>query len=157
MGPAAGREAKPQLPAVEGWFTTGKGEPRLLGSRCCSCGTFFFPKLRSFCANPACDGTRAEEVPLSRTGTLWSYTENRYPPPPPYMASDPFEPYVVAAVELDVERIVVLGQVVPGVGVEDLRVGKQMELVVGPLFEDQQHEYLVWKWRPIEKETANGA
>ena len=38
------------------------------------------------CPNPACEGDELEQVALSRRGTLWSYTENRYPPPAPYPA-----------------------------------------------------------------------
>jgi uncharacterized OB-fold protein len=89
-----------------------------------------------------------EDVALSRTGKVWSYTDNRYQPPPPYVSADPFEPYVIAAVELDAEKIVVLGQVVPGVALADLRVGLEMELVADRLFEDDDNEYVVWKWRP---------
>jgi len=44
----------------------------------------------------------------------------------------------------------VLGQVVPGVSVDDLSVGDEVELVVDTLYEDDEHEYLVWKWRPVE-------
>jgi uncharacterized protein len=42
----------------------------------------------------------------------------------------------------------VLGQVVPGIGVEQLEVGMPMELVLGTLFEDEQNEYVIWKWKP---------
>ena len=45
--------------------------------------------------------------------------------------------------------MVVLGQVVPGVGARDLEVGQEMELVLGTLFEDADSEYVVWKWRPV--------
>ena len=100
------------------------------------------------CRNPGCAGTELEEVPLSRRGKLWSFTNNCYAPPPPYVAPDPFESYAIAAVELDREQMVVLGQVVPGVGVEELRVGMEMELVLDTLSEDEDHEYVVWKWRP---------
>ena len=44
-----------------------------------------------------------------------------------------------------------MGQVVPGVGVDDLRVGDEVELVLDTLYEDDEHEYLVWKWRPIAR------
>ena len=64
-------EADPVLP---GWFTTG-AEPHLIGSRCSACGTYYFPKLESFCRNPACESTQFETVELSRTGKLWSFTD----------------------------------------------------------------------------------
>ena len=87
-------------------------------------------------------------MPLSTRGKLWSFTDNRYAPPKPYMASDPFEPYAVAAVELEREKMVVLGQVEAGVGIDHLEAGLEMELVLGTLYEDDANEYLIWKWRP---------
>lgn len=142
--------SKPRVPAIEGWFTLDEASPRLLGSRCKACGAVFFPREDAFCRNPACAGREFEEAPLSRRGRLWSVTDNRYPPPAPYVASDPFEPYAVAAVELEEEKLVVLGQVVPGVAARDLEVGREMELVLDTLFEDDENEYLVWKWRPLD-------
>lgn len=139
--------AKQRIPAVEGWFRDGD-DPALLGSRCTACGAVFFPRESFYCRNPACAGTEFEEVALSRRGRLWSFTNNCYPPPPPYVSTEPFEPYAVAAVELEAEKMVVLGQVVPGVGPEDLEAGMEMELVVDTLYEDAEHEYTVWKWRP---------
>jgi uncharacterized OB-fold protein len=59
-------------------------------------------------------------------------------------------PFAVAAVELEAERMVVLGQVVPGVGAADLEVGMEMELVLDTLTEDAEREVLVWKWRPVQ-------
>jgi uncharacterized OB-fold protein len=87
-------------------------------------------------------------VTLSRTGTLWSFTNGCYQPPAPYMSPDPFEPYVLAAVELAKEKMVILGQVVRGIEIADLKVGMPMELVIDTLYEDGDREYQVWKWRP---------
>src|SRR3954453_5933301 len=89
-------------PAIEGWFTTDD-QPHLLGSRCTTCGTVFFPRLvaegaAGFCRNPACRGREFEETKLSRTGTVWSYTDAQYAPPPPYVAADPYVPFALAAV-----------------------------------------------------------
>jgi uncharacterized OB-fold protein len=142
-------QAKTRTPAIEGWFRMDPDDPRLLGTRCTSCKTYFFPKETTYCRNPSCAGTEFEEVPLSRRGKLWSFTNNCYPPPAPYVAADPFEPYAVAAVELEEEKMVVLGQVVPGVGVDQLKAGMEMELVLGKLFEDEDNEYVVWHWRPV--------
>jgi uncharacterized OB-fold protein len=137
-----------RTPAVEGWFRPDPDDPRLLGTRCRSCGSYFFPREGFACRNPRCGSDDLEEVPLSRRGRLWSFTNNCYPPPAPYVAPDPFEPYAIAAVELEAEKMVVLGQVVPGVGVDRLEAGMEMELVVDTLHEDEDHEYVVWKWRP---------
>lgn len=142
-------QAKTRTPAIEGWFRMDPDDPRLLGTRCTSCKTYFFPKETTYCRNPSCAGTEFEEVPLSRRGKLWSFTNNCYPPPAPFVATDPFEPYAIAAVELEEEKMVVLGQVVPGVGVDELKAGMEMELVLGKLFEDEDKEYVVWHWRPV--------
>ena len=139
--------SKTRTPAVEGWFTDDE-EPRLLGTRCDECGSYFFPRETNFCRNPECTSSELSLVPLSRRGRLWSFTDNRYAPPAPYVAADPFEPYAVAAVELEDEKMVVLGQVVPGVDVSTLEAGMEMELVVDTLYEDDENEYVIWKWRP---------
>ncbi len=139
---------KKRVPAIEGWFTLDEAAPALLGTRCTGCGATFFPRESAFCRNPACAGSGFEEVALSRRGRLWSATDNHYAPPEPFVAKDPFEPYAIAAVELEREKMVVLGQVVPGVDARDLEVGQEMELALGTLFEDEENEYLVWKWRP---------
>ena len=113
------------VPAVEGWFTTGD-EPRLLGTRCTTCGTVFFPAATGFCRNPACRGRELAPAELSRTGTVWSYTDAQYQPPPPYIPrGDEHEPFAIAAVELAEEQIVILGQVADGYGVDDLVGGRR--------------------------------
>jgi uncharacterized OB-fold protein len=87
------------------------------------------------------------ETPLSRRGRVWSFTTNHYEPPPPYVPPDPFVPYTVAAVELDTERLVVLGQVAGDT--DGLRVGDEMELVVDRLFAADDHDETVWKWKRV--------
>jgi uncharacterized protein len=139
---------KVALPVIAGWFTTGP-DPHLIGSRCTVCGSYYFPKQLFYCPNPACDSRDLEEVELSNRGTVWSYTNNCFAPPPPYVAPEPFEPYAVAAVELGPERMTILGQVATGVDVDRLAVGMTVELVVEPLYEDAEHQYLSWKWRPV--------
>jgi uncharacterized OB-fold protein len=138
----------PSTAVVEGWFTTGEN-PALIGSRCRSCGTVFFPKVEGFCRNPACQGTDFEPAELSRRGTVWSYTDAQYQPPPPYVPrTDPYEPFAIAAVELP-EGLVVLGQVADGYGVADLHVGAEVELVVEPLYNDDTGDRTIWRWRPL--------
>jgi uncharacterized OB-fold protein len=139
------------VPAIDGWFTID-AEPALLGNRCTACGTVFFPKASLFCRNPACDGEEFEETRLSRRGRIWSFTDAQYQPPPPYVVApgEDFRPFAIAAVELADEQMVVLGQVAAGHGVDDLAVGQPVELVVEPLFADDAHDYLVWKWKPTE-------
>lgn len=140
--------SKSTVAAIEGWYTMDSDEPRLLGTRCDECGTYYFPKQESYCRNPGCDSEKFSEVPLSREGTIWSYTNACYQPPEPFVAADPFEPFSIAAVELDEEKMIVLGQVIEGVGVEQLRVGQRVELVLETLYEDDETNKVVWKWKP---------
>lgn len=150
-----------RIPVVAGWFTEdGAGEFRLLGTRCPLCSSVFFPRQDGFCRNPGCPGGEPVEVPLSPRGTVWSYTDGRYRPPPPY-PSDPdaaWEPYTLVAVELAAERMVVLGQAAPGVGVADLAVGMTVEVVPGVLgpdagsgsgADDDGTVWTTWHWRPV--------
>jgi uncharacterized OB-fold protein len=135
-------------PAIDGWFTTGP-DPALLGTRCTTCETVYFPRASGFCRNPACSGEEFAEVELSRRGTIWSYTDAQYQPPPPYVPSaDPYVPFALAAVELP-EGMVVLGQVAEGYGVADLRVGAEAEVVVETLYSDETGERTIWRWKPV--------
>jgi uncharacterized OB-fold protein len=135
-------------PAIAGWFRS-EPEPALLGSRCTFCGTIAFPKANDFCGNPACDGIEFEEVPLSNRGTVWSYTDAQYQPPPPYIpASDPYVPFALAAVELP-EGLTVLGQVAEGYGVQDLKVGAPVELDIETVYSDAEGDRTIWRWKPL--------
>jgi uncharacterized protein len=146
--------ARERVPAIEGWFTVDD-EPVLLGNRCTTCHTVFFPKASFFCRNPACDGETFEETRLSRRGRVWSFTDAQYQPPPPYIPrADDYSPFAIAAVELADEQMVVLGQVAEGHGVGDLEVGQQVELVVEELYRDDERDYLVWKWKPVQGASA---
>jgi uncharacterized protein len=145
-----------RVPAIEGWFRfdadaePGSTSIRLIGTRCSDSGTYFFPPERTMSRAPGFADAALDEVELSTTGRLWSYTDAQYQPPEPFVApSDPYEPFCLAAVELEAEQLVVLGQVVAGVAVDDLAVGMPMELVLDVLDRDDEREVMVWKWRPV--------
>ena len=141
--------AATQVPAIEGWFTTDD-EPALLGTRCTTCGTVFFPRAEGFCRNPGCRGREFEETKLSRRGKVWSYTDAQYQPPPPYIAADdPYVPFALAAVELADEQLVVLGQLADGTTVDDVKVGDEVELVVEPLYELDGAQHLIYRWKKV--------
>ncbi|MFK4688630.1 UNVERIFIED_CONTAM: putative OB-fold protein [Streptomyces graminofaciens] len=135
-------------PVVTGWFTDcGEEGFRLIGTRCRDCSSVFFPREDAFCRNPACAGDVLEEVALSERGRVWSYTDGRYRPPAPYVCDPdvPWEPYALVAVELEAERMVVLGQAAPGVRTTDLAVGMEVEVVPGVLADGSP----TWHWRPV--------
>ncbi len=139
---------KTRVPAVDGWFTMGD-EPALLGSRGVETGSYFFPKNLAFSRNPVAPTEDLNEVQLSRRGKVWSWTTNHYQPPAPYMAADPFVPYTVVAVELIEEQMVVLGPLAPDADPEALSVGTEVEITLGTLYEDDDHEYVIWQWKPV--------
>jgi uncharacterized OB-fold protein len=142
-------DTRTQVPAVEGLFTMDPDEPHLIGARGISQGSYFFPKDLAG-SDPGCLGDDLEEILLSRTGKVWSFTNSGYPPPTPYIIqSEPYEPFVLAAVELDDQSIVVLGQMVDGVALEDVTVGMPVELALGVLYSDDDHDYMIWKWKPV--------
>jgi uncharacterized OB-fold protein len=145
-----------RTPVVAGWFAGDRDDFHLLGTRCSACVSVFFPREDAHCRNPGCPGGELEEVPLSRRGRVWSYTDSRYKPPSPYVTDPelPWEPYALIAVELEAERIVVLGQGVPGLAVTDLAVGMEMEVVPGVLHEDAETVWTTWRWRPATGVTA---
>lgn len=139
--------------AIEGWYTLEE-PPTLIGARCVRCGTYVFPPPQiSLCRNPQCDGETFERVPLSRNGSIWSFTNACYQPPEPYVSPTPFVPFAIAAVELDKERMIVLGQVVGGVEVKDLQVGMPVELVLETLYTDGDADKVIWKWKPAGGST----
>ncbi|MEU2564352.1 zinc ribbon domain-containing protein [Streptomyces longispororuber] len=143
--------ARERAPVVARWFA-GEGDAfRLLGTRCSRCGAVFFPREDDFCRNPGCGDGELAEVALSRRGRVWSYTDGRYRPPAPYVSDPelPWRPYALIAVELEAERMVVLGQGAPGVTVADLEVGMEVEAVSGVLHEDAETTWTTWYWRPV--------
>jgi uncharacterized protein len=140
---------KQLVPAVDGWFTLDEDAPQLVGARGTVSGSYFWPTAIATSGNPSAPGEDREPALLSRRGRLWSWTTNHYAPPEPYVSPDPFVPYTVCAVELDAEQMIVLGQLATGADADHLEMGMQMELVLGTLFDDDEHEYVVWQWAPV--------
>lgn len=145
-------DAATQLPAIDGWWSQDdSGATSLIAGKCTQCSTYVFPPRANNCPNPSCDGDELAQVPISRRGTVWSYTENRYPPPAPYPAQESFEPFAIAAVELADEGLIVLGKVVDGTLAADLKVGMEMELTTMPLYTDEDgFVRSVYAWRIAE-------
>ncbi len=144
------KDTKIEVPAVEGFFTIEE-ETHLIGGRFKKSGSYCFPKSLGG-SDPDFPEDEIEEVLLSRVGKIWSYTNSAYPPPPPFIAAEPYVPIVIAAVELEEEKMVIIGQVVNGYSVEDLSVGMPVEVKVGTLYEDSEYRYLTWMWKPLFEE-----
>jgi uncharacterized OB-fold protein len=121
--------------------------PQLVGSQCGRCGIVAFPRQES-CA--ACTSSDVRERRLSRTGTLWTWTIQCFPPKsPPYAGSaEDFEPYGVGYVELagEVRVEARLTERDPA----RLRIGMGMELV---LVNAPGGEGLTYAFRPAEDDA----
>ena len=136
-----------QKTIAEGLFALSDGKPSLIVTHCKSCGDYFFPKTFT-CYNPKCKGKEVEDVFLSRKGKVSSYTVQCYPPPPPYIAGDNFQPIPIVAVEFP-EGINIIGMV-EGCDPKDLKIGMEMELITGALYTNKNQEQIIsWKFKPV--------
>ena len=86
MGVERKTKSGPQRRLVaEGLFEDVAGEPALVGSACDDCSAVTFPAQVS-CTK--CTGQNVQLRPLARTGTIWGFTVQRFPPKPPYPGAD---------------------------------------------------------------------
>lgn len=136
-----------RVPAVEGLFAETKDGPRLLGSRCASCGTPYFPKS-PVCHRPDCRGKSMQEATFGPRGKIWSLAIQYYPPPPPAKHDEPFVPYALGMVDME-DGLRVLARFSTD-DPEGLKVGQEVELVLEKLYTDEEgNEVIVWKFKPV--------
>ena len=139
-----------QVPVQEGVFTMpDDGDVQLIGSKCADCGNVMFP-TQNGC--PKCSGSSNEDYLLKRTGTLWTWTIQGYPPKsPPYAGNDDpktFEPFGVGYVELADECKVETRLTVSNP--EEITIGMEMELVLVPLYENEDgDEVMTFAFAPV--------
>ena len=135
-----------RVPVAAGVFTWPSDEPQLIGSRCAACAIVTFPTQDSC---PRCASTDMAEHLLSRTGRLWAWTTQEFPPPsPPYTGptGDAFVSYGVGYVELGNE-VRVESRLTE---TEGLRIGMDMELVLVPFrTDDDGNEVVTFAFRPV--------
>jgi uncharacterized OB-fold protein len=141
----------PQRCVSEGLFEWPSEEPRLLASRCEACAYVTFPRQDSC---PRCGGDGTADTTLSRSGTLWTWTRQRFQPKnPPYIGREPaseFQPYGVGFIELPEGRVE--ARLVGGLD-EELRIGMPMELTVVPFALDEDGtEVVTYAFRPVTGE-----
>ena len=139
---------KQQVLAAEGLFTWPSDSPQLIGGRCKSCGTYYFPKTYVL-HKPGCKDLMAtEEVLYSRRGKLDSYTIQYYPSPPPSPTADPYVPVPIGWVSLP-EGIAIPG-ILTGCEPGDIKMHMDVELVVEKACVDEGgNDVLTWKWKKV--------
>ena len=133
------------IPVAQGLFQGEGPAARLIGTRCASCGSHYFPKSLS-CRNPACRDKQIGAVLLSPRGTLYSYTVQSYRPPPLFRM-EPWAPYALGLVELP-EGLRVMGML-SGCALTDIHIGMAVELTVEPLYRNEQgQDVMTYKFKP---------
>lgn len=122
---------------------TDEAPPRLIGGRHRETGRIIFP-----CPESA----DYEPYPLGRTGTLWSYTIQRYrPKSPPYAGPETFAPWPVAYVELPGETIVEARLV--NLAIEDISIGMPLQLTQIVLDPEAADPVLIHAFEPAGAST----
>ena len=120
----------PPILVADGLFEIVADGARLLGSRCTGCDATYFPQTLS-CRNPACNVKAVQPTRLPATGTLISYTVQRYRPPTLFRMDD-WSPYPIGLVDLGggLEVMGMLHAIAP----DDIQIGMGLKLVAEPLF-----------------------
>jgi uncharacterized OB-fold protein len=120
------------VPVAEGLFEVLPDGPRLIGSRCASCDTIYFPVALS-CRNPGCAEKRIESALLPGRGSLLSYTIQRYQPPPLFRM-DNWQPYAIGLIDLGA-GVEVMGMLT-GLEFDAIRIGMPLRMVIEALYTD---------------------
>ncbi len=135
-------------PAAEGLFLDTPEGPRLLGSRCATCGSAYFPSCQ-ICHNPDCTDSSIEAAQFGPRGVLWSLTVQGYPPPAPVISSDPYQPYAVGVVDLDDHPLRVIGRLQTD-DPQKVKIGSAVELILAPLGRDaEDREIVSWHFKLV--------
>lgn len=122
-------------------------QPRLVGSKCPSCGEKFFPKKKvGICTH--CQQRGLEDVELIGKGKIASYTVAVIPPAGGFYHGP--VPYTYGVVNL--EDMVRIETLFTGCDLEQLRVGMDVKLVIEKLYDDEHgNEVRVYKFTPIKE------
>ena len=119
----------------------------LMGSKCKECGEVFLGKVA---ACQQCQSEAVESIPLSKDGTLYSYTVVRTRPPGDYKGpDDPFEPFPVGLVEIP-EGVRILS--VLDCDTENIKIGTKVTLSIQVLYVDAEgRNVITYKFKPVKE------
>ncbi len=146
-------DEKKKIPFAEGMWTinTEDQRPKLLGSRCPSCGELFFPrKEKGICIH--CQYPSLENVELGREDKIVSFTTVlQAPAGGAYFGP---VPYNYGLVDLD-DGIRIETQL--GGEPKKLKVGRRVVLAVETLYTDKDgNEVEAFKFRPMDDPELGG-
>ena len=114
-----------------------------MGFKCDSCGKTTFPvyELCSFCSSEA-----GKRVPLSKTGTLFSYTVTRVP-------VGPYKPPIVAGYIDLPEGVRIFGQI--HADFEDVKSGMRLKMETGTIWTEKDGTAVTgYYYTPYETEDG---
>ncbi len=146
--PDAATSRNGRIPIREGLLSlplSDLQQVRLMGSCCSTCNETAFGAHHSVCPN--CGRDTLTLLPLSASGTLWTYTVVRHRPPGNYKGPDSFVPFGLGLVELP-EGVRVLAPL--ECPLEQLRIGLplQFHAFVRAGGGDPEVVEFVFKWIP---------
>lgn len=135
-----------QVAVAENLFTWPSDDPRLIATREISTGRISFPAKQAYG-----NSEDFEQILLSKKGTLWTWTVQRFlPKSPPYAGTETletFKPYAVGYVELPGE--IKVETRITGCELSDLKIGMEMELVIEKFKEDEDgNEVMTFAFKP---------
>jgi len=123
---------------------------RLAGSRCAECGIALWG-VRRRCEN--CSSQRVSEEAFTATGTVHTYTIQRYAPPRPHCLPEPWVPRPVAWVDLDGQGPRVLAPI--ACPADAIRIGMRVRLQCQVGFVDEQNrEVVTYQFVPEAQQSA---
>ncbi len=136
-----------RIPIAANLFAETADGPRLLGSRCVTCGTPYFPKA-DLCRNPECSESRLEDAAFGPRARLWSCAVQNYPPPAPTRFDPPYQPYALGVVDTE-DGLRVVSRIVAD-DPNTIEPNIDLELVIEPMCHDEDgNELVTWMFRPV--------
>ena len=140
------KKSIPIKPGLYKMAESPKGEPRLLASRCSSCGEFFFPK-RQICQN--CQKLDLDEKILGPKGKIFSYSVVMQRPGKHYRGP---VPYAFGWVELP--EGIRIETLFTQCDFKKLEIGLDVEMVIEKIYENENGDEVVChKFRPTMKQV----
>jgi uncharacterized OB-fold protein len=128
-----------KVPIRQGVFIEESGGGILLANRCKSCGQIFFPKA-IFCL--ACFNDDLEELRLGPRGQLYSYTVAHMP------SMHFYPPYAIGYIDMP-EGVRIFAPLIIDEN-RSFRVGMEMEIVIGKLWEEGEEEVIGYMFKPLK-------